>query len=96
MEILLVVLLAISLVLLVIVITYFKRARADTREKFAFRVFLLIASLVANLIALILSGGGVISNTVRFFARLLGVDSYEYQASFADKALAVVLIFSAD
>ena len=91
-ETVLIFLLATSLMLLGIVLVYFKYFKAYTREKFAFRVFLLIGSLVATLITIIFSGNSVIAGVVRSVARLLGITDVEFQPSFSDKALAVFLI----
>lgn len=93
-EIILVTLLAVSLVLLAVVLIYFKYFRIYTREKFAFRVFLLVASLIASLIFLIISGGGTATQILSFFAKLIGIQSVDFQPTLSDKLLAVVLILA--
>lgn len=93
-EIILAVLLAISLILLIVVLVYFKYFRIYTRERFAFRVFLLIASLTASLAVLILSGGGAITQALNLFAKLIGFGAIDHQPTFSDKTLAVGLILA--
>src|SRR6476620_10311783 len=85
-------LLCLSLILLIAVLGYYWSFRKYTRERFAFRVFLLISSLSGSLILIILSGNTALGLSAALIADFLGLDSTQYEPSFSDKALAVVLI----
>src|ERR1700680_4399330 len=87
-----------SFLLLIIVAIHYHAAKnktsADyTREKFAFRVFVLIASLCSTLITLLVSGPHLFVYVVSIVAEWVGVDASKYQPSLSDKALATILIF---
>src|SRR5580704_6313751 len=93
-EIVLLTLLAVSIILLVVVFFYYRFCRQYTRERFAFRVFLLIASLSSSLIVLLLSGKNTFDGTVSILARSLGTGGVAFEPSYSDKILAVILIIA--
>lgn len=83
-----------SLALLVVVLLYYKYSRKFTRERFAFRVFLLISSLSASLILILISSKTTVAMTIAVVAKLFGVDVTEFEPSLSDKLLAVGLILA--
>jgi hypothetical protein len=93
-EIMLLSLLLLSLLLLIITLLYYKYSRKFTRERFAFRVFLLISSLSATLIVVLLSSKTTFAVTLAVLAKVLGVGPVDFEPSFSDKALAVFVLLS--
>src|SRR5438034_5932466 len=93
-EIVLFCLLVLSLLLLGGTLLYYRYARNFTRERFAFRVFLLISSLSATLIFVIVSSKTTFAVTLGLVAKLFGIGPVEFEPSFSDKCLAVIVILA--
>lgn len=91
-EVILLLSLLISFILLIYVIIYYKTGRVYTRERFAFRVFLLLVSLVATMISLIFSKKSALTETIVVATKLFGLNTPEYEPTLSDKTLGVILI----
>jgi hypothetical protein len=85
---------AASFLMLALVVVSYKYFRSYTRERFAFRVFLLIASLSGSVIFLLLSGKSKLALFISAIASIFGIEGVDFEPSFSDKLLAVVLLFS--
>jgi hypothetical protein len=78
----------------VYVLISFKRRKQYTREKFAFRVFLMISSLSSTFLTVLFTGHTATSSLISKFQRVFGIDSTPYEASISDKILALAVIGS--
>jgi hypothetical protein len=81
-----------SLVLFVSVVIFYKYFRTYTREKFAFRVFLLIASLCINVVLILLAPKSTVGIIIEITNYLFGIHLPDAEPSFSDKALAIFII----
>jgi len=81
-----------SVGLLASVLIYYWYFRTYTREKFAFRVFLFIASLTTTIVLVLLAPKSTIGFIVEVANKLFHTHFPEYEPSFSDKMLSLVLV----
>src|SRR5258707_937543 len=93
-EIILLSLLVISLTLLTAVLIYYIYFRKFTRERFAFRVFLLIASLSTTLIVFIFSSKLTLALLLATLGKAVGLPQVVFVIFLSDKILGIVVIIS--
>lgn len=81
-----------SLGLFATVLIYYRYFRAYTRERFAFRVFLFIASLTTTIVFVLLAPKSTIGFIVEIVNHLFHTRFPEYEPSISDKLLSLVLV----
>src|SRR5437016_4163071 len=78
-----------SLVCLIVVIVYYKFYRQFTRERFAFKIFVLLASVTSSIIFILISPKHSLGPLVETAGSILGTPVADFDPSISDKLLAV-------